>query len=145
MHFGRVIKSLFAYLQSRFPALAAFLFQNHGSKDFGRLPAGPTFVTKSSKSSGELAAPPSPRPSLSGTLLAPLSARRYLILHFNAPFIVGMRALLQVFEAFRHEASFKTVLPPIGAAAPVTSVPAGSYAGFKYRNTPLQSLRKQRV
>ena len=49
---------------------------------------------------------------------------------FNAPFIVGMRALFQVFEASRHEASFKTVLPPIGAVAPVTSVPAWGYAGF---------------
>ena len=48
----------------------------------------------------------------------------------GAPFIVGMRAILQVFEAFRHEASFKTVFPPIGAVAPVTSVPAGGYAGF---------------
>ena len=45
----------------------------------------------------------------------------------NAPFIVGMRALLLVFEASRHEASFKTVFPPIGAVAPVTSVPAGGY------------------
>ena len=52
------------------------------------------------------------------------------MLKFNAPFIVEMKALLQVFEAFRHEASFKTVFPPIGAVAPVTSVPAGGYAGF---------------
>ena len=50
------------------------------------------------------------------------------MLSSNAPFIVGMRQVLQVFEAFRHEASFKTVLPPIGAVAPVTSVPAGGYA-----------------
>ena len=50
---------------------------------------------------------------------------------FNAPFIVGMRALLQVSEAFRHEASFKTVFPPIGAVAPVTSVPVVCYAGFR--------------
>ena len=48
----------------------------------------------------------------------------------SAPFIVVMRARLLVFEASRHEASFKTVLPPIGAVAPVTSVPAGGYAGF---------------
>ncbi|MBQ1335081.1 MAG: hypothetical protein IIY34_07000, partial [Clostridia bacterium] len=61
-------------------------------------------------------------------LSAPLSARRDLLLKFNPQSIVVMRALLQVFEAFRHEASFKTVLPPIGAAAPVTSVPAWGYA-----------------
>ena len=48
----------------------------------------------------------------------------------NAPFIVGMRALLLVFEASRHEASFKTVFPPIGAVAPVTSVPDVCYAGL---------------
>ena len=41
-----------------------------------------------------------------------------------------MRQVLQVFEAFRYEASFKTVLPPIGTVAPVTSVPDESYAGF---------------
>ena len=52
----------------------------------------------------------------------------------NAPFIDGMRARLQVFEASRHEASFKTVFPPIGAVAPVTSVPAGGYAAV---NKPL--------
>ncbi|MBQ1376129.1 MAG: hypothetical protein IIY69_07590, partial [Clostridia bacterium] len=40
---------------------------------------------------------------------------------------------LQVSEASRHEASVKTVLPPIGAVAPVTSVPAGGYAGFSKR------------
>ena len=49
---------------------------------------------------------------------------------FSAPFIVGMRQVLQVSEASRHEASFETVLPPIGAVAPVTSVPDESYAGF---------------
>ena len=83
-----------------------------------------------SKSSGELAAPPSPRPSLSGSLFAPLSARRYLIRILNAPFIVVIRARLQVFEASRYEASVKTVLPPIGAVAPVTSVPDICYAGL---------------
>ena len=51
----------------------------------------------------------------------------------NAPFIVEIRARLQVFEASRHEASFKTVLPPIGAVAPVTSVPAGCFAGLNKR------------
>ena len=105
-------------------------FSELRSKDFGRLPAGRTFGNKSTKISGELAAPPSPRPSLSGTMLTPLSARRYLMRTSNAPFIVGMRALIQVFEASRHEASFKTVLPPIGAVAPVTSVPDESYAGY---------------
>ncbi len=48
----------------------------------------------------------------------------------NAPFIDGMRARLQVFEASRHEASVKTVFPPIGAVAPVTSVPDVCYAGL---------------
>ena len=48
----------------------------------------------------------------------------------NAPFIVEIRARLQVFEASRHEASFKTVFPPIGAVAPVTSVPDVCYAGL---------------
>ena len=64
---------------------------------------------------------------------------------FNAPFIVGMRALLLVFEACRHEASFKTVLPPIGAVAPVTSVPAGGYAGFRKKllNIIKKDLRMQ--
>ena len=52
---------------------------------------------------------------------------------FNAPFIVVLRARPQVFEASRHEASFKTVLPPIGAVAPVTSVPAWGYAGLTKR------------
>ena len=59
----------------------------------------------------------------------------------NAPFIDGMRAVLQVFEAFRYEASFKTVLPPIGAVAPVTSVPAEGYAGVRKKLKREEILR----
>ena len=58
------------------------------------------------------------------------------MLNFNAPFIVGMRQVLQVSEAFRYEASVKTVFPPIGAFAPVTSVPAGGYAGVNKKPPP---------
>ena len=59
----------------------------------------------------------------------------------GAPFIVGMRPVLQVFEASRHEASFKTVFPPIGAVAPVTSVPAGGYAGVRKKLKREEILR----
>ena len=59
------------------------------------------------------------------------------MLYFISPFIVVMRARLQVFEASRHEASFKTVLPPIGAVAPVTSVPDICYAGVNKKPPPL--------
>ena len=44
----------------------------------------------------------------------------------SAPFIVGMRALLQVFEAFRYEASFKILTSPPalrGRAAPGAGCP----------------------
>ncbi|MBQ1375982.1 MAG: hypothetical protein IIY69_06835, partial [Clostridia bacterium] len=89
-----------------------------------------TFVTKSTKSLERLPPLKLSAPSLSGSLFAPHSARRYLMRILSAPFIVGMRALFQVFEAFRYESSFKTVFPPIGAVAPVTSAPDGGYAGF---------------
>ena len=48
-------------MKASIPAPTSFLFYNHGSNAPFRLPAGPTFVTKSSKSSGELAASPSLR------------------------------------------------------------------------------------
>ncbi len=147
LRFG-TLKSLFSLFKSRFSALTTFLFRTTVLKTFVACRRGVLLETKTtpknplrvfsggpgrSKSSGELTAPPSPRPSLSGTLLAPLSARRYLMRTFSSPFIVGMRQVLQVSEASRHEASFKIVSPPIGAAAPVTSVPAGGYAGLSKR------------
>ena len=45
---------------------------------------------------------------------------------FNAPFIVVMRARLQVSEASRHEASFKKLTSPLalrGRAAPGAGCP----------------------
>ena len=59
----------------------------------------------------------------------------------NAPFIVVMRQVLQVSEASRHEASVKTVFPPIGAVAPVTSVPAGGYVGVRKKLKRKEILR----
>ena len=63
----------------------------------------------------------------------------------GAPFIVGMRAVLQVSEAFRYESSFKTVLPPIGAVAPVTSVPAVCYAALNKKLLPQKDFPEKRA
>ena len=69
---------------------------------------------------------PLPRPhasSLSGSLSAPLSARRYLMRAFSAPFIVGMRAVLHASKlvAMRHHSG--DLLPHRRSAAEPHRVP----------------------
>ena len=74
------------------------------------------------------------------------------MLSFNSPFIVGMRVVLQVSEAFRYEASFgKLTSPPAlrGRAAPGAGCPLvlalrirmTIRAGFMRRNNAAEAFR----
>ncbi len=109
-------------------AFAKILFRTGVLKTSVACRRGLLLETKVPKFPGSWPLPRPLAPSLSGSLFAPLSARRYLKLCFNAPFIVGMRALIQVFEAFRYEASVKRLTSPPalrGRAAPGAGCPMG--------------------